>query len=171
MELPKRKHIRLSNYDYSQPGVYFVTICTAHRKATLSEIIGAVGPDALIGPHVRLTEIGRIVERFILRTEQVYPSVKVEHYVIMPNHIHLLMSLNSGPVRAPGPTKGEHRPDLPQIVKALKGLTTRAVKCSIWQSGYYEHIIRDENDFLTRWQYIDQNPVRWTEDEYYGEER
>lgn len=169
MELPKRKHIRLPDYDYSRNGAYFVTVCTKNRSHILSQVV--VGPDALIGPYVQLTETGRIVEQIILRTEQAYPLVKVEHYVIMPNHIHLLLTLNSGPVRAPGPTKGEYSPALPQIVKALKGLTTRVVKCSIWQSGYYEHIIRDENDFLARWQYIDQNPARWAEDEYYGEER
>ena len=67
-------------------------------------------------------------------------------------------------MRASGPT-------VPQVVKGLKGLTTRELGRTIWQSGYHDHIIRDDNDFLTHWTYIDQNPARWTQDEYYQEER
>ena len=174
MEHPKRKHIRLKNYDYSQNGVYFVTICTEERRNILSEILCPVGPDALIGPQVRLSGIGHVVENHLLRTETAYPSVKIEHYVIMPNHIHILMTLGNGPMGASGPTDGmltgnPRKPSVPQIVRALKGLVTRELGRSVWQTGYYAHIIRDDNDLLIHWQYIDQNPARWAEDEYYAE--
>ena len=160
MEAPKRKHIRLKNYDYSQNGAYFVTICTAGRREILSEVIPFVGPDAPIGPHVRFTEIGAVAEKYILRTEMVYSGVKIERYVIMPNHIHILLQLTGGgPMGASGPT-------IPQIVKGLKGMVTRELGASVWQRGYYDHIIRDDNDFLACWTYIDQNPARWAEDEY-----
>lgn len=164
MEQPQRKHVRLRDYDYGQNGAYFVTICTQGRRCVLSEISSLVGPDALIGPHaaLTLTEIGQIVEGYIQSTEAAYETVKIEHYVIMPNHIHLLVRLtNGGPMRASGPT-------LSTVVKALKGLVTRKLGYKIWQNGYHEHIIRDDNDFLNHWQYIDNNPARWAEDEYFG---
>lgn len=162
MELPARKKLRLREYDYSQNGAYFVTICTKHREHILSRIEPCVGPDALIGPLVRLTTVGEIVEKYIKSTETAYPSVRIEHYVIMPNHVHLLVRLTGkGPMGASGPT-------LFRIVKAVKGLSTRAAKREIWQDNYYEHIIRDENDFLACWQYIENNPAQWAEDEYYG---
>ena len=160
MDLPARKHVRLKEYDYSQNGAYFVTICAVGRECIFSDITHPVGPDALIGPTVRLTEIGRVVERYIQSTPQAYPTVRVEHYVIMPNHIHLLLTLKGGPMGASGPT-------LPRIIKALKGMVTREIGRAVWQAGYHEHIIRDDNDFLLHWQYIDQNPARWGEDEYF----
>ena len=160
MEFPVRKHIRLKEYDYSQNGAYFVTICAAGRECIFSDITHPVGPDALIGPTVRLTEIGRVVERYIQSTKEAYPTVRMEHYVIMPNHIHLLLTLENGPMGASGPT-------LPRIIKALKGMVTREIGRTIWQDKYHEHIIRDDNDFLLHWQYIDQNPARWGEDEYF----
>ena len=58
---------------------------------------------------------------------------------------------------------------MPRIIKALKGLVTREAGHRVWQDNYHEHIIRDDNDFLLHWRYIDQNPARWNEDEYYAE--
>ena len=165
VDYPKRKHVRLKDYDYSQAGMYFVTICTKDRQRILSRIVTPVGPDAPIGPQIQLTEMGHVVEKYILSMNTAYQRVKVEHYVIMPNHIHLLIHLTgSGPMGASGPT-------VPQVVKGLKGLTTRELGRTIWQSGYHEHIIRDDNDFLNHWTYIETNPARWTQDEYYQEER
>ena len=160
MEYPTRKHVRLKDYDYGQSGAYFVTICTRDRRSILSQVVPPVGPDAPIGPRVRLMEIGRVVERYIESTQTAYPAVKIAHYVIMPNHVHLLICLaGDGPMGASGPT-------LARIVKALKGLTTREAGQKIWQDGYYEHIVRNEQDYLEIWQYIEQNPARWAEDEY-----
>ena len=161
MEYPKRKHVRLRDYNYGQSGAYFVTICTRDRRGVLSEVTPPVGPDAPIGPQVRLTETGRVVERYIKSTQTAYPTVKIAHYVIMPNHVHLLVCLSGdGPMGASGPT-------LPRIIKALKGLTTRETGQKIWQRGYYEHIVRTEQDYLEIWTYIDQNPARWARDEYF----
>lgn len=163
MDYRDRKHLRLKHYDYSQNGTYFVTICTRERKRILSRIETSVGPDALIGPQVHLTEIGKTVDQYIQKTNRVYDTVSIERYVIMPNHIHLLIGLQNGPMGASGPT-------LPQIIKAIKGMVTRSIGHTIWQDNYYEHIIRDENDLLIHWQYIDHNPACWADDPYYGEE-
>ena len=160
-EAPVRRHSRLKGFDYSQSGAYFVTICTKDRESSLGRIV--VGPDALIGPSVQLSAVGGVVERHVLAMEQVYPSVVLGHYVIMPNHIHLLLCFTqpgSGPMRASGPTLGG-------VVRGLKGLTTRAAGRSLWQSSYYDHIIRDEGDYLAHWRYIEENPVRWVQDEYF----
>lgn len=162
MDNPKRKHPRLKEYDYGQDGAYFVTFCTKNRKCLLSRI--AVGPDAFIGPSVILTDAGKLVERYILGVEPAYPGIVVERYVIMPNHVHILLRIEQagrGPMGASGPTVGT-------VVRGIKGLTTRAVGCPIWQSSFHDHVIRDENDFLSRWSYIEANPARWAEDEYFA---
>ena len=159
--LPARKHPRLKKYDYSQNGMYFLTVCTKDRKRILSEI--TVGPDALIGPQVTLTDIGKTVDKHIRNIPMACPHITVEHVVIMPNHVHLLLRVETqggGPMRASGPTVGA-------VIRAIKGLTTRELGYSIWQTKFHDHIIRDDNDFLNHWSYIDSNPAHWAEDEYY----
>ena len=100
MELPKRKPIRLPDYDYSTPGAYFVTICTKDRKCILSNL--TVGADALGGPHLQLTDTGKIVEQYILSTDLI-SGFRVEKYVVMPNHIHMILWIEGGPPRSPWP--------------------------------------------------------------------
>ena len=108
MELPKRKPIRLSDYDYSSPGAYFVTICTHDRQCILSRV--SVGADALGGPNLQLTDTGIVVEQHILSTDHI-PGFHVDKYVVMPNHIHMILRIDSeaaapenGPPRASAPT-------------------------------------------------------------------
>ena len=81
----------------------------------------------------------------------------------MPNHIHLLLRIDKthGPAGCPAPTVS-----LPKIISALKSLSSREAGAVLWQRGYYEHVCRDHHDYLTRWQYIDENPAKWTDDEY-----
>ncbi len=90
MELPKRKRNRLREYDYSQMGVYFVTIC-AHNKQPIFGTVGAIheSPEN----KIQLSSCGVIVESVIIDLEQRYPNVKIDKYVIMPNHIHLMIRL------------------------------------------------------------------------------
>lgn len=178
MEYPKRKHARLKDFDYSQAGVYFVTICTQNRRCVLSQItpprvVGAEMVGRGLAPAaLPLTACGRLVEEELTALMVRYPSVLVEKYIIMPNHVHALICLQ-------GDTAGASpRPTLMQVLGALKSLTTRRWNgligqpgAKLWQSGYHDHIIRDDNDFLNHWTYIDQNPARWTQDEYYQEER
>lgn len=87
----------------------------------------------------------------------------VDKYVIMPNHIHVIFHLTgNGPTRTSAPT-------VPSLVRYLKRAVTMAVRENIWQRSYYDHIIRDQHDYETKWQYIDTNPARWREDELYEE--
>lgn len=154
--LPKRKQNLLTGYDYSQPGCYFVTICSRDREHLFGCVVGA---DVLIGPHVQLSEIGAIVEQTISQI----PSV--DKYIVMPNHVHILLRLpvaNNGPMGTSAPTQS-----VPWIVRYLKRTVTMACGKTVWQRGYHDHIIRNEADYLRIWDYIDTNPAKWREDCYY----
>ena len=165
MELPKRKQIRLPEYDYSSLGAYFVTICTQNRRCILSDV--AVG-EGLAPPAVLLTPIGKCVEEQIRALPLRYSMVSIDKYMIMPNHLHMIVQI-SGETGGTSPS-----PTLYDVVRVLKSLTTRLSRsrlgdAPLWQRSYHEHVIRGENDYLEIWQYIDTNPARWAEDRYYGE--
>jgi len=153
--MEKRKSLRIPNYDYRQNGVYFITICTRKRRQCLSQVVGA---DAHIGPHTALTEWGNIVETHLLKI----PGL--DTYVIMPNHVHLIVRIESGdgPMWASAPTQS-----VSTRIRSFKTLVSKQIGQSIWQRSFYDHVIRDEGDYLHIWQYIDSNPAKWAEDEYY----
>ena len=171
-ELPKRKSNRLESYDYSSTGAYFVTVCVKGRKRILSEIIKHVGGGALDDPRIRLTEFGKIVEKNLLSSENI-SGVKIDRYVIMPNHIHAIIFLNSnkyagnknGSSRAPTPTNEM----LPHIISTFKRFCGKEIGNDIFQRGYVDHIIRDREDYEEHLKYISENPVRWHDDELYTE--
>ncbi len=164
MELPTRKPTRLKEYDYSQNGAYFVTICTEGRKCILGEIgaIEYVGEAALCLPKINLSQYGKIVDQYIKNIDDVYTGITVEKYVIMPNHIHLLIliSRKDGRQRAASPT-------ISGIVKGIKSLVTKEIGGNIFQRSFHDHIIRNEKDYLEIWQYIDTNHLKWQEDCFY----
>ena len=165
--LPKRKQIRLQTYDYSSTGVYFVTICTAEKRCILSEIL-PVG-EGLAPPETKLSAIGKIVEEQILSLPLRYSTVTIDKYVIMPNHVHLLISLQGGEISggaSPSPT-------VMDVMRVIKSKSTR--ECSakykikpLWQRSYYEHVVRNEDDYREIWSYIDTNPARWADDCYWA---
>ena len=157
--MEQRKKNRLPGHDYSQPGAYFITICTKDHKCILSTIVGA---DAYIGPRVALTPIGMVVEKYIKNI----PGVGA--YVIMPNHVHMILHISSnnilqGPMWASAPTNAS----VPALVRSWKTLVSKELGQSIWQRSYYDHVIRDEQDYLTKVQYIEENPAKWFHDDYF----
>ena len=152
MDLPKRKPTRLKGYDYSQNGYYFVTICTHNKKCILSNI---VGDDA----HIVPSKYGIIVEKYISNI------VGIDKYVIMPNHIHLIIKNDNGTMWASSPTQS-----ISQQVKSFKTLVTKEIGYKIFQRSFHDHIIRGEKDYLKIWNYIDTNPLKWREDCFYCEE-
>lgn len=162
---PKRKHPRLPHFDYSTAGVYFITICTQNRRCLLSEVVGR----GLAPAGLSLTEYGKIAEEQLHLIPKRYPYVRIDHYVIMPNHIHVLLCLT-------GETAGESpRPTLTDIVCAYKSLTTRACKKhmpidKLFQVSFYEHVVRNETDYGEIARYIQGNPARWHEDTLYTAE-
>ena len=148
-----RKPNRLNGYDYSSQGAYFITICTLDRKCILSRIVGG---DALIAPQTNLTHCGEIARKNI----ESIPGI--DKYVIMPNHIHLLIAID-GPMKASAPTIS-----VPNLIRSFKVLVSKEIGQSIWQRSYYDHIIRDEEDYINHLRYIEDNPVKWLEDKYYA---
>ncbi len=162
-ELPKRKRNRLSDYDYSQNGVYHITICTANHRKILSEVI-PVG--AIINrPQIKLSATGRIADSAIREIPVHYQSVSIEKYVIMPNHVHLLISINQAAENDNG--RLIIAPTVSRIIKQFKSEVTKKAGFSLWQKGFYDHIIRNDADYESVWIYIDENPLKWENDEYY----
>ncbi len=160
-----RKNIRLIGYDYSSNGSYFITICTKKRKNCLSEI--SVGEAALGLPLTELTDIGKIVNENIKKTGQVYRNADVIKYVIMPDHIHMILFISdfyeemTGRPGAASPTKS-----VPLIINGLKTISTKQIGYTVWQRSYYDHIIRNEKEFLQIYDYIENNPVNWANNIY-----
>ena len=125
----------------------------------------AVGGGVLDAPLIQLSKYGQIAEQVLLEMNAFYGDISIDNYVVMPNHIHFILVLRgeNGPSRTPAPTNAR----LPAFLSTWKRLTNKAANASLWQRSYYDHIIRNEADYLRVWQYIDQNPARWAEDEYY----
>ena len=144
--------------------MYFITICTAEKKCILSRI-NAVGGGVLDAPEPELSSYGKIVEKTILDIDRQYIDLSIDKYVIMPNHIHLLISVTDGGAsRTPPPTAANAR--IPGMVSTLKRFTNKACGTTLWQRSYHDHIIRNKKDYLEIWQYIDENPAKWTDDCY-----
>ena len=146
-----RKSNRLTEYDYSTNGAYFVTICTKGRKPLLCDI---VGDDA----HIVPSDYGQVVDKYIRGIDG------IDKYVIMPNHIHMIIRIENGPMWASAPTQS-----LPTRIRSFKILVSKALGTSIFQRSYYDHVIRGQQDYQEIWQYIDTNPLRWQLDEHYCE--
>ena len=161
MEYPKRKTIRLPEFDYDA-GAYFVTICTHQRRCVLSDIV--VGDGVLDVPHVQLSECGEAVEQTLAEINNTYKHISIQKYVIMPNHIHLLVHVEeNGTSRTPSPTNRS----LPMLISTIKRFTNQKCGIQLWQRSYHEHVIRNEQDYREIWNYIDGNPAKWAEDRYY----
>lgn len=163
MQFSKRKLPRLKDYDYRTPGAYFITICT-HDKMCL---FGNVLPGGVFDePQMSLSLLGQVAKSCLLAIESHYQNIRVDNWVIMPNHIHLLLRITEQAVPVPAY-------DIPNVVGKYKAAVTRTVGNAfmhsekIWQSSFYDHIIRDENDYSRIWQYVSDNPAKWTEDCFY----
>ena len=149
--MQERKRNRLRNYDYGQNGAYFITICTKDRKQILSKIVG----DGFPVPNLP----GRIAEEMIEQVMIRYPSVSVDKYVIMPDHIHLLLRIEG---------TGNPSPTLGNVIGWYKYQTTKRINqtdatqgLQVFQRSYYEHVIRNQQDYDSVWEYIENNPRKW----------
>ena len=172
MDFPKRKPTRLRGYDYSQNGAYFITICTHNRKCLFSNIVGAIHES----PENKLTQYGESVKQII----EILPNrfnVSISKYVIMPNHIHLIIEIyNDDEKRAIRESPLQyHRSVIDKMVGFLKMNVSKKINNTdnekIWQRSYHDHIIRGEKDYQKIWEYIDTNVIRWEKDCFYNDER
>ena len=163
----QRKPLRLPEYDYGQAGLYFLTICAKDRAALFGRV--CVGGGVLDAPWVELSEYGAVVQERLNEMNRTYSHICVQKYVIMPNHIHVLVEVHGeGPSGTPVPTRANQA--VPAFVSTLKRMTNRSCGCQLWQRGCHDHIIRGEADLLRVWTYIDTNPARWAQDEYFTRE-
>ena len=168
MNLPIRKRTRLKGYDYSTPGEYFVTICTAQKTHLFGEIKNS---------EMHLSSIGKIVKGEILGIASHYENIRIDNYVIMPNHIHMIIVVEQTEGINPFPTMKKY--DIPNVVGKFKAGVTKIVgnafmhsaKKIIWQPSFHDHIIRGEKDFLKISEYININPLKWELDCFYNDER
>ena len=159
MELPKREKNRLENYDYSQNGAYFITLCT-HNRQNLFILEGdRVGNDLCVVPPLQ----NEIILKWIKETESKFQNIKFEKYVIMPDHIHFIINI----------TERHAGRSLRDIMQFFKTMTTndyiknvkngklKSFDKKLWQKSYYDHIIRNQDDYNEKWEYIENNPKKW----------
>ena len=162
MSLPERKLHRLKDWDYSQPGYYFITICTHKKQKLLAEIIQSEAE-----AHCVLTDIGRIVLDCWQRTPEIYPNVKLDWFCLMPNHLHGILIIDE-----PDPTG---KVSISSIVRGFKSVTTRTCRQllpqssenTLWQNSFYDEIIRSDEMLYNIRRYIEGNPFKWAEDTEY----
>ena len=141
---PSRKHPRLKNFDYSSCNYYFVTICTWDKTC-------------IFGKPNALNQWGAITEKCLLEIEHHFSGVKIDKYVIMPNHVHMIVVLQGGNC------------ELPQIVGQYKSSVTRKIhetapQVKVWQTSFHDHVIRNQKDYERIWLYIEANPQNWDKD-------
>lgn len=189
-DIHHRRSIRLKGYDYSQAGLYFITICTQNRLC----IFGIIKNDEFIG-----NDSGRMIQAIWNDIPDYYDGFNTHEFIVMPNHIHGIIEIKNNPVGAGPRACPDVVPDfdidsksvkwqpqgvaptmtLSDIVHRFKTLTTKrytdGVKQNnwqrfdkkLWQRNYYEHIIRDEKSYLKISEYIKTNPSKWRDDTYY----
>lgn len=161
MDLPQRKPNRLKNYDYGQTGCYFVTLCTQNRQPLFS--VESVGNDPRVVPPIQ----NKIIHKWIRATQNKFPNIKIDKYVIMPDHLHFIFNI----------TERHTGRSLQDAIKFFKTMTTneyiKGVKSNVlpsfnkkvWQKSYYDHIIRNQDDYNEVWEYIQNNPTKLLESE------
>lgn len=161
-----RRSIRLAGYDYTQPGAYFITICTHDRRPILAEITKT--------EHT-LTRIGRLVARCWQALPRHFPNIVLDAWVIMPDHMHALVVIQSVDSHIHGIAAthteyphGTAPGSLPAIIQNFKSISTRAANKlmrtpgePMWQRNYYERIVRDQAGLDLVRRYIEGNPAAW----------
>ncbi|MBE6530712.1 MAG: hypothetical protein E7679_01280 [Ruminococcaceae bacterium] len=165
-KLSQRKSTRLKNFDYGTSGAYFITICTENRRRILSRIVGV---DVLGDPNnVELLPYGIVADRYINKFNEFYGNITIDQYVVMPNHIHIMLLLrDNGSPRTSTPTRQTSA--ISHFVSTFKRFCNKEYGENIWQRGFYDHVIRNKQDYEEHIKYIHENPIRWHYDELYSE--
>ena len=157
---PQRHHrhsIRLRDYRYNTAGGYSVTICTERKQMLFGHVDDGT---------MRLSKTGEAVEAVWLDLAARYPSIRLDQFALMPNHLHGIIFFSENPL-----TSTERQPTLGTIIGAFKSLSARAIgqqsgdkSCRMWQRNYYEQIIRSEAMLNATRHYIENNPFHWPDD-------
>ena len=141
------------------PNAYFITVCTQNRK----NLFWRTSKIAVDRPeNLPLTDLGMTVQQIIHNIPIHYPSITVDHAVVMPNHIHLLLQIHSDSGGRPMAA-----PTISTVINQTKGAVSKKAGFSVWQKGFYDHVIRSEQDYIDIWNYIEGNPSKWADDKLY----
>lgn len=170
MDFPKRKQIRLKDYDYSQKNAYFLTICTYHQL----HLFGKITNDTVSSvPRGNRNDAGNMIEKWLFELENKFNQVQIDFYVIMPNHIHFIIinTGNAGGNTLPGIIDWFKTMTTNEYIKGVKNHLFTPFNKHLWQRSYYEHVIRNEQDLNGIRQYIEENPLKWSLDEYYKDDQ
>jgi REP element-mobilizing transposase RayT len=144
--VPRRKALRLRTFDYSTPGAYFVTICVARKACVLGRVVGTT---------VELSEKGAVVARHLTQLAG-QTGVSVDCFVVMPNHVHAVLVLGGG--RELGTLVGSFKSATTREINARRGVRSER----LWQRGYFDHVVRDDDDLDRVRVYVATNPIRWS---------
>ena len=149
MPFYSRKATRIPAYDYSSCNYYFITICTHDKKC-------------IFGKPNELNICGQITDQHILQLPTYYQGVYVDKYVVMPNHVHMIIVMS-----------GTNNPPVTQVVGQLKTGITKEIRrnypdMDVWQRSFHDHIIRNQTGYEKIWMYIENNPIQWEEDCFYS---
>ena len=149
MDLPKRKSPRIPNYDYSTANYYFITICT-HEK------------QCIFGEPGKLNWMGQCAEVCLIKISELYPNIRLDKYVVMPNHIHVVFDVQAHGIKT----------DLSVIIGQYKMSVTKRIRekdpnLQVWQRSFHDHVIRNQSRYEKIWNYIEDNPKKWEEDCFY----
>jgi REP element-mobilizing transposase RayT len=173
---PVRKSLHLNDYDYGRNGLYFITICTQNRSCLLGQISDN---------KMQLNDVGLMIENGWNNLPIRYPSMSLDAFVVMPNHIHGILKIDPCLV---GESLAGSRSDsfkihsLHEVIGGFKSITavqyTRNIShqrelsagWKLWQRGYYDHIIRDETELDRIRDYITNNPAQWEKDDQFERE-
>jgi len=161
---PRRRPLRLPGFDYSGEGVYFVTICTRNRECLFGDVVNG---------KMCLSNVGRVVQTDWDRLSDRFPTIELDAFVVMPNHVHGILlvgaalALPVGSAASSAPTRSAST-TLGSVVRAFKSISAITVNRplsrsgqSLWQRSYYEHVIRTEESLSRIREYIATNPLRW----------
>ena len=144
---PGRKYPRLKQYDYSKQNFYFITICTEQKVC-------------LFGHPGKLNGFGKIAEETLITIPEHFPGIRIDKYVIMPNHVHIIFEIV------------DNGSDLLNAIGSFKAGVSRQIhkldpNIQVWQRSFHDHIIRDQKGYEKIWNYIETNPLKWEEDCFY----
>ena len=152
MELPKRKSPRIPGYDYRTTNYYFITICTSSKKC-------------IFGKPGELNWMGKCAEECLRIITDLHPYVRLDKYVVMPNHIHAVFDVEDQ----------KNKTDLAVILGQYKSAVTKRIRerkpeIEVWQRSFHDHVIRSQQTYEKIWMYIEDNPRKWEEDCFYVKE-
>ncbi|WP_295066934.1 transposase [Ruminococcus sp.] len=181
MDIPQRKDIRLHNYDYSRNGAYFVTICTRNKMCIfwdnndkykpIPPENGNLGVGTAIGrpqddKKIHLSKYGRYVKEALNLVNKKHSMVFVDKYVIMPNHIHVIFRVDK-PLDFELSGRPMAVPTISTVINQFKGYVSKKSGFHVWQGRFYDRVLRNDWEYRNAWQYIENNPENWENDELF----